>query len=66
MFVSKWKLKTRKIMIPSPFLAILQPLVSIKENTAEKKEERKKKNTDGTQTKLNAPHVRCNVKTLSE
>ena len=45
-----------------------QSLVSIKENTdrKRKKEERKKKNTDRTQTKLNAPHVRYNVKTLPQ
>ena len=30
----------------------------------ENKEERKKKNTDRTETKLNAPHVRYNVKIL--
>ena len=30
------------------------------------KEERKKKNTDRTQTKLNAPHIKYNVKILPQ
>ena len=67
MFVSGWKRKTRKIIIPStvPFYELL---VFVKENTDRKrkrKQERKKeKNTDRTQTKLNAPHVIYNVKIL--
>ena len=44
-----------------------ESLVPVKENTDEKikkknKGERKKKNTDRTQAKLNAPHVWYNVK----
>ena len=40
----------------------------VKENTnrKRKKNEWKKKNTDRTQTKLNVPHVRCNVKILPQ
>ena len=38
-------------------------LVSAKENTDTK---RKKKNKDRTQTKLNAPHLRYNVKILPQ
>ena len=45
-----------------------ESLVSVKENTHRKRktEERKKKNTDRRQTKLNAPHVRYNVKILPQ
>ena len=32
----------------------------------QKKEERNKKNSDRKQTKLNAPHVMCNGKILSQ
>ena len=42
--------------------------MAVKENTdtkkKKKKKERKNKNTDRTQTKLNAPHVRYNIKML--
>ena len=60
----------KKIMIPSPFPAICELLVSAKENTdrkiKKKKSERKMKNTHRTQSKLNAPHVRYNVKILPQ
>ena len=56
MFVSGWKWKTRKIIIPFS-VPSYESLVSVKENTDRKskknnKQERKKKNTDRTQTKL--------------
>ena len=59
MFVSGWKRKTRKIIIPStvPFYELL---VFVKENADRKrkrKERKKEKNTDRSQTKLNATHV---------
>ena len=67
MFFSKWKLKTRKIMIPFTFFATCKSLMSIKENTdRKKKEERMKKNADRTQPKMNGLHVRYNVKTLPQ
>ena len=69
MFMSGRKWKTRKTMIPSPIHAICESLVSVKENTKKKwkkKEERKKKNRDTTQTKLNAPHIRYNIKILPQ
>ena len=59
MFVSGWKWKTRKIIIPSP-VPSYESLVSVKENSdrKRKKQERKKeKNTDRAQTKWNTPHV---------
>ena len=52
MFISGWKWKTRKIMIPSP-VPFYESLASVKENTdtKRKKQERKKeKITDRTQT----------------
>ena len=61
MFVSGWKWKTRKIIIPSP-VPSYEFLMSVKENTDRKikknRKERKKK------IKLNAPHVTYNVKML--
>ena len=57
MFVSGWKWKTRKIIIPSP-IPSYEALVSVKENTdkkRKKKQERKKerekygKNTNHTE-----------------
>ena len=67
MFVGGWKWKTRKIIIPSP-ASSYESLVSVKEDTnrkrKKKKEIKKEKNTDRTQTKLNAPHVMYNVKIL--
>ena len=69
MFVSGWKWKTRKIVLPSP-VPSYESLVSVKENThikRKKKQERKKeKNADRTQIKLNTPHVMYNVKILSQ
>ena len=64
----KWK--TRKIMIPSLFLAILA-IVSVcegkKKMEKEKQQKRKKeKNTDKIQTKLNVPSVRHDVKILPQ
>ena len=71
--MSRWKWETRKIIIPFPSLISSESLVSGKENTGRKrkkverkKERKKKKNTDRTQTKLNAPHVRYNVKVLPQ
>ena len=61
MFVSEWKWKT-KIMIAPLLPAILLILVSGKGNTDRKR--KTEKNTDPTQTKLNAPQVRYNVKIL--
>ena len=63
MFVSGWKWKTRKIIIPSP-VPSYESLVSVKENTdrKRKKQERKKKK----KPKLNAPHVMYNVKILHQ
>ena len=68
MFVSWWKWKTRKIIIPSP-VPSYEWLVSVKENSDRKRKENKKeRNTDRTQTKLNIPHVmyNVNVKILSQ
>ena len=58
MFISGWKWKTTKIIISSPAPSY-ESLVSVKENIDRKikKKERKKKNADRTQTKLNVPHV---------
>ena len=59
MFVSGWKWKTRKIIIPSP-VPSYESLVSVKENSdrkREKQERKKEKNTDRAQTKRNTPHV---------
>ena len=63
MFVSGWKRKT-KIIIPST-VPSYESLVSVKENT-DRKRKNKEKNTDRTQTKLNAPHVMYNVKILPQ
>ena len=68
MFVSGWKWKTRKIIIPSP-IPSYEALVSVKENTNKKrkkskKERKKEKNTDRTQTTLNTAHVMYNLKIL--
>ena len=68
MFVSWWKWKTRKIIIPSP-VPSYESLVSVKENSDRKRKENKKeRNTDRTQIKLNIPHVKynVNVKILSQ
>ena len=68
MFVSWWKWKTRKIIIPSP-VPSYESLVSVKENSDRKRKENKKeRNADRTQTKLNIPHVmyNVNVKILSQ
>ena len=75
MFVSGWKWKTRKIIIPS-IVTSYKSLVSVKENTDKKsknnkkqkqKEKRKKeKNTDKTQAKLNTPCIMYNVKILPQ
>ena len=54
-------------MIPSTFLLFCESLVSVKGRKRKEKEDRKKKNTDRTQTKLSAPHVRYDVcKTLPQ
>ena len=48
MFVSGWKWKTRKIIIPSP-VPSYESLVPVKENSdgkREKQERKKEKNTD--------------------
>ena len=73
MFVTGWKWKTRKIMIPFPLPSVLSydSLVSVKENTDKesKKEERMKEKKYGLkakQNKLSAPHVMHNVKILSQ
>ena len=61
MCASRWKWKTRKIIIHPP-VPSYESLVSVKENTDRKKrnkknKERKKKNIYKTQNKLNSPHV---------
>ena len=64
MFVSGWTWETRKIIIPFP-VPFYELLACVKENNdrkRQKQERKKEKNTDGTQTKLNAPHVTHNVK----
>ena len=62
MFVSGWKWKTRKIIIPSP-IPSYELLVSVKENTDIRREKNKKEqNTDKTKNKLNTPHIMYNVK----
>ena len=68
MFVSGWKWKTRKIMISSPVPRILRIVNVCQGNTdrKRKREDRMKKDTDRTQTKLNALYVRYNVKTLPQ
>ena len=54
-------------MIPSPFPAIMWIVSVCQENTDRTRKKRsKKKNMDTTQTKLNAPHVRYNVKILPQ
>ena len=67
MFVSGWKWKARKIIIPS-LVPSLESLVPVKENIDIKRKKRlerkKEKNTGRTQTKLNTSHVMCNVKIL--
>ena len=69
MFVSGWKWKTRKIIIPSPVPSD-ESLLSVKENNdrkrkkTRKKERKKERNTNTIQTKLNALHVMHNVKIL--
>ena len=52
-------------MIPALFRLSYESLVSVKENT-DRKKRRKRKNTDRTQTKLKALHVRYNVKILPQ
>ena len=69
MFITRWKRKTRKIII-LPSAPSYELLVSVKENTNRKRkknqERKKEKNTDRTQTKMNAPHVMYNVKILPQ
>ena len=68
MFVSGWKWKTKKIIIPSP-VPSYESLVSIKKNTDWKRKKTRMKdieNTDRTQTKLNTPHIIYNVKILPQ
>ena len=70
MKVWKWKEKTIKIRIPSHFPVITRIVSVCQKKNADrkgKKEERKKgQNTDRIQAKLNAPHVRYNVKILPQ
>ena len=69
MFVSGWKWKARKTVIPSPVQSY-ESLVSVKESTVRKrkkktrKKERKKNNANRAQTKLNSPHVIYKFKIL--
>ena len=67
MFVSGWKWKARKIIIPF-LVPSLESLVPVKENIDIKRKKRlerkKEKNTGRTQTKLNTSHVMYNVKIL--
>ena len=59
MFVSGW--------FPFPSLLSYESLAPVKDNTDRKrKKEERKKNTDKTQTKLNAPHVQHNVKIIPQ
>ena len=65
MFVSGWKYKHEKLKFPLPSLPSRGSVVPVKKNTnkKEKKEQiKKEKNKDTTQTKLNALHVKYNVK----
>ena len=50
MFVSGWKWKTRKIIIPSP-IPSYELLVSVKENTDRRREKNKKERTKYGQNK---------------
>ena len=67
--MSGWECKTRKTMIPSSISVILwivsvsQEKKPINKGKKRRKKERKKKNID-TQNKLDAPHVRYEVKIL--
>ena len=68
MFVSGWKWKTKRIMIPLS-LPCYPWIVSVCQGKCGYKNKNKKKerkNTNRTQTKLNAPDVRYNVKVLSQ
>ena len=74
MFVSGWKWKTRKIIIPS-IVTSYKSLVSVKENTdkntdnkkqKQKQKRKKEKNTDKTQAKLNTPCIMYDVKILPQ
>ena len=50
--------KRKKKRFPLSFLISYESLVSVKENTDRKKKKKeRKKNTDRTQTNLNAPHI---------
>ena len=61
MFVSGWKYKHEKLKFPLPSLLSRGSVVPVKKNI-NKKEEKEQINTDTTQTKLNALHVKYNVK----
>ena len=63
MLVSRWKWKTRKIIIPSSVPPILW-IVSVCQGKSDRKKKKERKKTDRTQTKLNAPHVMHNIKIL--
>ena len=63
MFVGGWKWKTEKIIIPSP-VPSYESLVSVMENTDRKRKRNSKERKN--KTKLNAPHVMCNVKILPQ
>ena len=63
MFVSRWKWKTRKIIVSYP-VPSYELLVSVKENTDRKRKKNKKQRKK--RTKLNAPHVMYNVKILPQ
>ena len=55
MFVSGWKWKTRKIIIPSP-IPSYELLVSAKENTDRRREKNKKERTKCGQNKKQTEH----------
>ena len=63
MFITRWKRKTRKIII-LPSAPSYELLVSVKENTDRKRKKNKKQRKK--RTKLNAPHVMYNVKILPQ
>ena len=74
-FVSGWKQETKKVMVDK-VISVKENTdrkrkkedlpYRIGQIALTNKEERKKKNTDRTQTRLNTPHVRYNVKILPQ
>ena len=61
----RWRVEVenKKIIIPSP-VPSYESLVSVMENTDRKRKRNSKERKN--KTKLNAPHVMCNVKILPQ